>query len=276
LDGGFILAGDIGGDISFGEDVIYHGYGDVYLVKTDASGNPLWEKAFGEGYGDVGLSVQETYDGGYIISGWRGSFSDYDVYLIKTDSNGNALWEHTFGGWNDELGYSVQQTSGGGYIIAGRTGSNGGDVYLVKADVNGNMLWEKSIGGTAYDGGFSVQQVSGEGYIIAGYTESYGTGGNDVYLIKTDDNGNFVWERTFGGTSNDTGFSVQQTSEGGYIITGATQSYGSGDYDVYLIKTDANGNMQFQFAPSNVISSSITPQSDTSEGMRGIMPLPFK
>ena len=244
-DGGYIIAGETR---SFGAGGL-----DVYLIKTDPNGNSQWQKTFGGANTDVGLSVQQTSDGGYIIAGTTSSFGAglffFDVYLIKTDQNGNLQWEKTFGGSDWEEGYSVQQTADGGYIIAGGTESFGepvGDVYLVKTDPNGNMQWQKTLGGSSFDRSRSVQQAADGGYIIAGVTESFGAGRRDVYLIKTDPNGNSQWEKTFGGNDWDWGNSVQQTSDGGYIITGETYSFGAGQNDVYLIKTDPNGDSQWE------------------------------
>jgi hypothetical protein len=158
-------------------------------------------------------------------------------------------WQKTFGGDSYDEGYSVQQTSDGGYIIAGTTssfGAGGYDVYLIKTDSNGNQEWQKTFGGDSYDWGRSVRQTSDGGYIIAGVTDSFGAGKEDVYLIKTDSGGNLTWQKTFGGTSNDSGESVQQTTDGGYIIAGITTSFGTWYYNVYLIKTDPNGNTQWQ------------------------------
>ena len=215
-------------------------------VKVSAP-EEKWNKTFGGANNDDGHSVAETSDGGYIITGGTVSYDagDWDVWLIKTDSNGNEIWNKTFGGanFNDE-GYSVEQTLDGGYIITGSTYSYGAgecDIWLIKTDSNGNEEWDKTFGGADYDQGRSVEQTSDGGYIITGGTKSYGAGYFDVWLIKTDSNGNEIWNKTFGEDS--CGFSVEQTSDGGYIITGETILYDAEmTTDVWLIKTDSNGN----------------------------------
>ena len=238
-DGGYIIAG--------GTESMGAGSGDVYLVKTDSSGKELWHQTFGGADWDWGNSVQQTSDGGYIIAGRTYADGYYDVYLVKTDSSGKELWHQTFGGAFWDQGYSVQQTTDGGYIIAGYTDSMGAgykDVYLVKTDSSGRELWHQTFGGAGWDEGVSVQQTTDGGYVITGNTSLMGPGydDNDVYLIKTDSSGRELWHQTFGGATWDFGYSVQQTTDGGYIIAGWTYSMGAGYSDVYLIKTDSLGN----------------------------------
>ena len=237
-DGGYIAAGRTGSSGAGGND--------VYLVKTDPGGNELWAKTFGGAGADAGNSVTQTSDGGYIVIGNTDSGAGAkDVFLVKTGSNGDMLWSRTFGGSAADDGNSVVETSGGGYIIAGETGSFGAgsyDVYLVKTDSSGNALWSRTFGGSGADDAHSVRQTSDGGYIIAGDTGSFGAGGSDVYLIKTDPDGIELWSKTFGGTGSDYGHSVGETSDGGYIVSGYTGSFGAGANDVYLVKTDPNGN----------------------------------
>ena len=231
---------------------------NVWLIKTDANGNEVWTQTFGGANYEEGLSVQQSNDGGYIITGTTLSFGNgvANIYLIKTDGNGNELWNKTFVGTNNNWSYSVQQTTDGGYIVIGYTNSFGNgaaDVYLIKTDGSGNELWNKTFGGVNDDGGFSVQQTNDGGYVVAGYTKSVGNGDADVYLIKTDGSGNELWNKTFGGTYEDGGFDVQQTTDGGYILTGKTLYAGGVDSDLYLIKTDGNGNVSsiFNIPPSS-------------------------
>jgi hypothetical protein len=232
-DGGYIITGRT---TSFGA-----GQQDVWLIKTDASGDTLWTKTFGGSLGDGGFSVQQTTDGGYIITGNTLG----DVWLIKTDASGDTLWTKTFGGSDSEWGNSVQQTTDGGYIITGVTGSFGAgseDVWLINTDASGDTLWTKTFGGIILDRGTSVQQTTDGGYIITGFTRSFGAGSGDFWLIKTDASGDTLWTKTFGGSDWEEGNSVQQTTDGGYIITGTTGSFGAGEGDVWLIKTTPDIN----------------------------------
>ena len=153
----------------------------------------------------------------------------------------------TFGGIDNDDAYSVQQTTDGGYIFTGYTRSfgNGGsdDLYLIKTNSDGEEEWTKTFGGSSSDYGRSVQQTTDGGYILTGYTTSFGNGGSDAYLVKTNSDGEEEWTKTFGGSSSDYGRSVQQTTDGGYVVAGYTTSFGNGRLDFYLIKTDSDGNI---------------------------------
>jgi hypothetical protein len=236
FDGGYIITGRTA---SFGA-----GFYDVYLIRTDSLGDTLWTKTYGRAAWDEGSSVQQTSDGGFIVTGladevWAGSWLG-EVYLIKTDSLGDSLWTKTFGDSYYNRGYSVQETSDTGFIITGVYGRapQFSSVYLINTDSQGDTLWTRT-----YDGGiagYSVKETSDGGYIISGLTWT-NVGGYDVYLIKTDSLGDSLWTRTYGCMNRDYGWSVQETSDGGFIIGGYTYSIGAGSTDVYLIKTDGNG-----------------------------------
>ena len=260
-DGGYVVAGWTG---SFG-------YGDqVYLIKTNASGDTLWTRSYGGAGEDLALSVQQTSDGGYIVAGYTTSFGDSSqVYLIKTNASGDTLWTRSYGGAGKDQSRSVQQTSDGGYIVAGYTTSFGdsSQVYLIKINACGDTLWARTYGGRNNDGGFSVQQTSDTGYIVAG--EAYSSGrGFDVCLIKTGAAGDTLWTRNYGGADDDYGYSVQQTSDAGYIVAGRTASFGN-QYQVHLIKTDANGSIGVEEAPNGELRTTNVPTIDRGVLMIG-------
>ena len=184
--------------------------------------------------------MQQTSDGGFILAGETGVNSNF--WLVKTDAAGNKEWERIFGGPRDgDVAYAVQQTSDGGFIIVGRDVGTGrwgdADFWLIKTDVAGNKEWDRIFGGIGRDVAHAVQQTSDGGFIIAGFTWSFGVARSiDFWLVKTDATGNKEWSRTFGGVKSDRAHSVQQTSDGGYIIAGETSSFGAGGVDFWLIK----------------------------------------
>jgi hypothetical protein len=238
-DGGYFIVG-------YTESYGYGSY-DVYVIKTDSSGNVEWSRTYGGTEDDRAMSVIQTTDTGYVIVGYTYSFNvdARDVYLIKTDLNGVEEWSRTYGGSAYDYGWCVQQTVDGGYVITGYSNSFTAvdyDVYLIKTDSEGNEIWSRLLGGDGEDRGYSVCQTSDEGYVITGSTHSFGAGGYDVYLIKTDPNGIESWTQTFGGPRFDYGQCVRQTTDGGYIIAGHTEMTG-GVYDIYLIKTNGNGDV---------------------------------
>ncbi len=241
-DGGYILGGRTN---SYGA-----GDEDIWLVKTDANGIEEWSRTFGGSNWDECYSVQQTTDGGYILGGYTSSYgagSD-DFWLVKTDVNGTEEWSRTFGGSSADYCKSVQQTTDSGYILAGTTCSFGvgnGDFWLVKTDAGGTEEWSHTFGGSNFDECKSVQQTTDGGYILGGGTMSYGAGSNDFWLVKTDVSGTEEWSRTFGGSNNDVCSSVQQTTDSGYILGGWTESYGAGDADFWLVKTDTSGTEEW-------------------------------
>jgi hypothetical protein len=220
----------------------------ILITNSNSIGqvNILWTKPFGGYQNDMGHSVQQTTDGGYILTGYTKSFGagQSDIWLIKTDDFGDTLWTKTFGGANSDDGQSVIQTIDGGYIIAGSTASFGAgstDIWLIKTNSLGDTLWTKTFGGSSADDGRAICQTTDGGFIIIGTTQSYGAGSCDAWLIKTDSLGDTLWTKTFGGIGIEKGKSVQQTADGGYIII--EDIYIPPDYvNIGLIKTDISGD----------------------------------
>ena len=232
---------------------------DVYLIKIDSAGNLQWNKTYGGKNNDWGYSLVQTSDGGYVIAGLTNSFGagDMDVYLIKTDSTGKMQWNKTYGGTGDDEGHSVLQNNDGGYAITGLTtsyGAGNGDAYLVKTDPLGNIQWNKTFGGSGYEYGYSLLTAADGGYAMAGLTTSFGAVGGDVYLVKIDSAGNMQWNKTYGGESDDYGYSLAQTSDGSYAIIGLTTSFGSGSADVFLVKTNVEQGLAWADSTANTVT----------------------
>ena len=242
-DGGYIV---VGYTDSFGA-----GSDDIWVLKLDSLGNVTWQKTYGGAYNDYAYSIQQTSDGGYIVAGYTSSFgagSD-DIWVLKLDSAGNVTWQKTYGGSSHDYANSIQQTNDGGYIIAGYTssfGAGGADIWILKLDSSGNVTWQKTYGGSSYDFAYSIQQTGDGGYIVAGYTNSSGVGGDDIWILKLDLSGNITWQRTYGGSSSEVAHSIQQTSDGGYIIAGSTNSFGVAYTDFWVLKLDSSGNVTWQ------------------------------
>jgi len=218
---------------------------DIWLIKIDALGNMQWSKTFGGTDFDWvqgERTITQTSDGGYVIVGYTLSYGTDTLWLIKTDQSGNMQWSRRYGPWWGAK--SIVQTSDGGYAIGG---SDGDDFLLVKTDSTGNMQWYRTYGGPNYDLAHSLVQTVDGGYALAGETRSFGAGDYDVWLVKTDANGNIEWSRTFGGSAIDDGMSVIQTADGGYAIACRQYSFGAGLSDFWLIKTDASGNVEWNF-----------------------------
>jgi hypothetical protein len=232
---------------------------------------PGFEETYGGTNKDYAQSAIATSDGGYAIAGYTASFGagGGDFWLVKTDSAGNEQWNRTYGGIGVDVGHSVVQTSDGGYAIAGETYygyPDSVDFWLVKTDSAGNEQWNQTYGGTTDDYGWCVVQTSDGGYAIAGFTQSYGAGGNDFWLVKTDAAGNSQWNQTYGGTNTDQGYSVVETVDGGYAIAGLTDSFGAGSLDFWLVKTDSAGVAQWNQTYGGTTGDFGTSVVQTSDG----------
>jgi hypothetical protein len=261
-DGGYALAGFTGSETYF----------DFWLVKTDINGNLMWNKTYGQIYRDYCYSVVETSDGGFALAGYTlslvGNLEDY--LLIKTDSSGNMLWNKTYGGEKRDYAYSLVETADGGFALGGYSGHLDSKFLLVKTDAFGNMEWNKTYGGEGKDRAYSLIETSDEGFVLAGRTTSFGVDSIVFYLVKTDVNGNLQWNKTYGEPSYGWGgYSVIETSDGEYAFTGvATYS----NQDGWLIKTDVNGNVvwnQTYMLNGQQTTSSLVETSDGGYALGG-------
>ncbi len=233
-DGGYIAAG-----FKIEPDGFYT---DVYAVKIDSAGAVMWSREYGRPlFVDHAKSVLQTSDGGYIICGiTSGIETDSDIWLIKTDPGGNVEWTRTYGGDGTDGGFSLDQTSDGGYIVAGYKtmfiAPYHHDMYLVKTTSNGTVQWERTYGGSRFDRANSVRETSDGGFIAAGLMGTPAPGGCDIYVVKTDGNGDLQWSGTMGDDNVDIGYCVRQTDDGNFVIAGSTISFGGAVRDAFLIK----------------------------------------
>ena len=223
----------------------------VLLIKTDENGNEQWMKTYALRQSNGGNSVIQTNDGGYFIVGYSslGALELTDCLLIKTNAIGDTLWTKFFGGNDHDACACTYEDFTGNLHIGGFTRSFGGgeqDAFLSKLNASGEEIWMKTYGGINDDNGVMFIPTNNNSFVIVGATKSFGLGERDVYLIKTDIDGNELWYRTFGGTNDDMARFIQQTNDGGFIIAGSTKSFGAVNYDVYLIKADANGIAGFE------------------------------
>jgi hypothetical protein len=176
-----------------------------------------------------------------------------------------STFAKAIGGSNDDIAYSIIQSSDGGYVVVGGTssfGAGGVDIYVVKLDSGGNVQWTKTIGGSYYDIAYSIVQSSDGGYIVAGGTESFGAGKADIFVVKLDSSGNVVWAKTIGGSKGDRARSIIQSSDGGYVIVGGTESFGAGKADISVVKLDSSGNVVWTKTIGDGGASSIIQSSD--------------
>jgi len=268
-DGGYVAVGS--SKSSDGDLTENKGSSDFVIAKFDGNGNKVWIKNYGGSGLDYFYSVQETSDGGYVAVGYSyspdgdltGNKGSNDFVIAKFDSDGNKVWIKNYGGSDGDYFNSVQETSDGGYVAVGFSQSSDGDLtenkgcydfVIAKFDSDGNKVWIKNYGGSNYDYFHSVQETSDGGYVAVGFSQSSdgdltrNKGENDFVIAKFDSNGNKVWIKNYGGSSTDYFYSVQETSDGGYVAVGyslssdrdLTENKGSSDF--VIAKFDGNGN----------------------------------
>jgi len=268
-DGGYIIAGF--SNSNDGDVTGNHGNYDYWVVKLNSSGIIQWQKTLGGAGEDKAYSVCQTSDGGYAVAGYLTNNADY--FIVKLDAGGTTQWQQTLGGTGVDIATSIQQTTDGGYIIGGYSNSTDGNVtgmhgtsgasdyWIVKADGSGNIQWQKALGGNGQEQAYSASQTSDGGYIIGGISYSNngdvtGHHGNssydDFWIVKLNTSGTIQWQKSFGGTNYDEATSVQQTSDGGFIIGGWSGSFdgdvsgNNGNKDYWIFKLDNIGSIQWQ------------------------------
>jgi hypothetical protein len=241
-DDGYVV---VGHTTSFGA-----GLRALFIVKFSTTGSMEWTRAVGGTSSDYGESVVQTSDGGCAVVGNTTSFGagSCDLFIVKFSTSGSVQWSRAVGGGNSDYGKSVVQTSDGGYVVTGNTKSLGAgypDLFLVKLSSSGSLEWAKAVGGTEADYGNSIVQTTDGGYVVVGYTTSFGAGYHDLFLVKLSSTGSLEWAKAVGGGSNDYGYSVIRTTDGGCAVAGNTKSFGAGSCDLFIVKFSSSGSVEW-------------------------------
>ncbi len=218
----------------------------LWVIRTNAVGDTLWTKYFGNGGGnDAAKSVEITHDGNFVVAGETGSYSQdgLDAWILKLDSNGDAIWTQTYSGTKADAASSVIIDKKGYYVVTGYTKGVSGirDALLLKYDSDGNLLWDRTYGGTNKEWMNDLCQTEDGNYVLTGYTTSFGVISEDLYLIKTDENGDTVWTKTYGAAADQNGHGIDMIPGGGAIVAGWTGTFLS-DSDIWLLRIDEDGD----------------------------------
>lgn len=241
FDSGYVLTGATS---SFNA-----GFYDIFLIKLDKYYNVQWSRVYGDGPlqgNNQGYETIQTTDSGFVIACYSNLSTFGDGTIIRTDKQGNVIWTRTTAEPNNDALFSVVQTQDGNIVALGRAvhGLNNDDVLLVKMDTSGNLIWKKSFGGAGYDKGYKLIELQNGDLVMAGTTSTYGAGWFDTYVIRTDSGGTVLWTKTYGDTSDQEAQDIKRTSDGGFIISGTSFTSNTGG-DIYLIKTDSAGTLQW-------------------------------
>ena len=244
---------------------------EMYMLRFDNNGDTLWSGTFGSSSQETAFDIVNLHDTAYSIygftTGYGATMGDGIFYQIDSSGTGNSRGR--LGGGFTEYNRSVSHTQDGNLIVAGYTNSVGvgsNDFHITKTDYNGNIIWSKTHGGTALEYGYSVDTASGGGYYVSGATYSYGSGGQDFYLLKLDAVGDTLWTRILGASGNDYGATICATMDGGVVLGGYTENFGAGYHDPVLIKFDASGNMEWSKLYSGIDREEVSHVLQTSDG----------
>ncbi|MCH7534218.1 MAG: T9SS type A sorting domain-containing protein [Bacteroidetes bacterium] len=237
---------------------IGNGSEEMWVVNITDQGTLIWEKSFGGVHHDIPRSIERTVDGGYIIYGsrWDGGNYRQDGYLLKLNSSGNKIWAQYHGGTNVDDGIGMEETSDGGFILSGYTNSWGslGDYHVIKTDLNGIEQWSTNIGSSVKDISFDVIETNEGDFLVAGLKSGFFEyskfdfyeAHSDIMMYKLDVNGNEKWSKLYGGTQNELVAQTLESPDGGYYVIGSTQSLGAGSFDIYLMKLDTGGTIEWE------------------------------
>jgi hypothetical protein len=240
-DGGYAITGRT----SYG-----NGNGDISLIKFDSAGTLSWSRTWGSaGNEEKGHALIQTSDGGYAVLGQAFGLGTggYDAILVKFTSDGTLSWSRAIGGTAYDYGYAVVQTATGDYTITGDTKSYGqgnSDMFLANLSSTGSLNWFRTWGGTANEVGSAMVLTSDGGYAVTGYAGSFPGPNPRMFVAVFDSFGSERWSRTWGG-SGDYPSDIKQTTDGGFVTTGYTSTYGAGNSDAYLVKYDPSGGVSW-------------------------------
>jgi uncharacterized delta-60 repeat protein len=262
-DGGYVVAGYTASDGA--------GISDIWVLKLSLAGVIEWQHAYGGSGDDVAYAVQETSDEGYIVAGYTYSFGagESDYWILKLTSEGEIEWEFTYGGIGDDAAYAIQETSDGGYIVAGHThffGAPTSDTWILKLTSEGDIEWQHIYGGTGDDKAYAVQETSEGGYIVAGSTQYLGALDHDFWVLKLTSAGFREWQRIYGGFGDDVAYSIQETSDEGYIVAGDTDSFGNKKSELWILKLTSLGNVEWESIYGGSADDYLNCIKETSDG----------
>ncbi len=219
----------------------------IYCMPGIASAQITFEEVFESLYDQDGMDVVPTSDGGYMVVGMTTNdiFNDTDVLIFRTNSTGAVQWTKTYGGASPDFANCVLKASDGNYFALGYSQSHGGgdyDMYLLKFNSSGDTLWTRTYGSYGNDQGKEIVPTSDGNYMIVGYTNGLATSNYNASLTKINIDGDVIWTKQYGGGALEAGSSVKQCADGGFIMLGQTYSYGHGDSDAWVVKTNSSGD----------------------------------